>query len=164
MGLSFEKRDVPSFIQDARRAIEQQFKDEERAVFDQGPYELSEECQELGVTSSALSTLSEDDRLNVSASYNQSEESSTPQLSVDPLTCGITCIAPSILENMFKRAAQLITAKCILPVPPSGGKEFIVCSDGKKFEVTIVGKNVLHYKNNPRESNSPANRICNRYR
>lgn len=115
------------FIEEMRNIVDKQFRNEDRAVFGKGPYEIRPEFQHLAVSDVQWGKLSAEERVTRIERYVKSGMESkkdvsnkrrkvssvqalslTPLLSVTASTAGISTVPPSILATMFDKANDLV--------------------------------------------------------
>ena len=91
--LNFEKQDPAKFINVVKEVIETQFRNEDRAVFGVGPYDLAEEFSHLGASKNTVSQLSTKERDELTDTFMNSgveakktfnNSNSTTTLSIQP--------------------------------------------------------------------------------
>ena len=133
--LHFDPKEPHEFVNAMRNIIETQYRNEDRAVFAKGPYEIRPEFQHLAVNENEWSKLSAEEKIIKLEKYVQSgmeskkvlsketpksvkSSPSPPVLSFTANSAGISNIALSVLATMFDKANDLVCApNNVLPKP-----------------------------------------------
>lgn len=122
--LQFDPKQPHEFVEEMRNIVEEQYRNEDRAVFGTGPYEVRPEFQHFVVSENQLAKLTPEERISKVEKFvkcgmdgkrrlNQTkkrksinQESSV--LSVTASSSGISTIPFSILQKMFGKANDLV--------------------------------------------------------
>ena len=128
-GLHFTASKPHEFVEKIKNIIETQQRNEERAVFERGPYRVRKEFEHLTVDDKKRSQLNHEQMMKKvvefkKASMNdmrdilcpvelETQESVSPVqqlgLNITPKESGISTIPMTILESIFERASNLIS-------------------------------------------------------
>eukprot|EP00794_Sanderia_malayensis_P015515 gene15515-17099_t len=167
--LDFQMKELDKFIEEIKELVEQQFRDEDRAIFRRGPYKVSEELRHLAVDSNRWAKISVARRQAAIAKFRKTEidgrklhleaasssiSSSTNresvEFSVTAETSGITPVAMPILAKMFNKAKELLRADppIVIPQPASDNGAYLVDSYGNNTGICEHVLSVAHKKGN----------------
>eukprot|EP00794_Sanderia_malayensis_P020955 gene20955-23006_t len=159
--LSFQMKELDKFIEEIKELVEQHFRDEDRAIFGRGPYEVSEEFRHLAVDSNRWAKMSvaqkqaanakfrktgiDGRKLHLgaaSSSISSSTKRESVEFSVTAETSGISTVAMPILTTMFNKAKELLRADppIVIPQPASDNGAYLVGSYGNKLYTVKIGK------------------------
>ena len=111
--MHFDKKNLPEFIERVKEVINTQFRNEDRAVFGEGPYRLRNGFERYSVNDFQWGQLTAQQRLRKvdvfrKANMYASQCSSKQGLWLSPEDCKIDKVRLSILEVMFEKDASLI--------------------------------------------------------
>ena len=158
--LKLDSKRPHEFIDEIKNLIETQFRNEDRAVFGKGPYEIRPEFQHLGVNDQQWSKLGSEEKMRKLSKYLESgmgekrllekrdtvtKESASASvamlLPVTASTSGVTTVPKPILGAMFDKANRLLQASNhVVPKPGPSDGSFIVAGHGNTFHVVTPGK------------------------
>ena len=162
-GLNFDEKKPHEFVQEMKNIIERQYRDEDRAVFGKGPYEVRPEFQHLIVDDKTWSKMSHEQLMAKVEKYvksgmdakkvvvnkeveidNISSQDSLAATITLPITAsdsGITTVPMPILQAMFEKANQLLRKRDnVIPKPGATDGSFIVAGNSNTIHVVTLGK------------------------
>ncbi len=159
-GLKFKPTKPYKFVSNVKEIINNQFRNEERAVFGKGPYKVRPEfshlipnelkwvkmtpTQRMKVIQKFLETGMEGLTLEDLPGNPKSEEQNAEPATRIPLSAknsGIKTIPFPILESMFQKAEQLLAIPgYVIPQPASTTGSYIVAGNGNKIHIVTPGK------------------------
>lgn len=156
-GLQFDSKKPHEFIQEIKKIIETQQRNEDRAVFGKGPFQIREGFKHLVVDDIMWAQLTHEQRMRKLSTFLKAEIDdrkdpiqdpietapidTSPSLTIDAKSSGITTIPAAILEAMFQKAANLsATPGKIIPKPGATDGSFIVAGVCNKIHVVTPGK------------------------
>ena len=161
--LKFDAKKPHEFIHEIKNIIETQYRNEDRAVFGKGPYEVRPEFQHLAVDDRKWSQMTHEQRMaklntyrksdmkdkktlpsEESGSGKQSTQSAVSLAALLPVTasgCGVTTVPMPILRAMFEKANRLLnTPDHVIPKPGATDGSFIVAGHGNQVHCVTPGK------------------------
>ena len=156
-GLHFDAKNPHEFIQEIKNIIETQQRNEDRAVFGKGPFQIREGFKHLVVDDIMWAQLTHEQRMRKLSTFLKAEIDdrkdpiqdpietapidTPPSLTIDAKNSGINTIPTAILEAMFQKAANLraVPGK-IIPKPGATDGSFIVAGVCNKIHVVTPGK------------------------
>ena len=156
-GLHFDSKKPHEFIQEIKNIIETQQRNEDRAVFGKGPFQIREGFKHLVVDDITWAQLTHVQRMRKLSTFLKAEIDdrkdpiqdptetapidTPPSLTIDAKSSGITTIPAAILEAMFQKATNLrATPGKIIPKPGATDESFIVAGVCNKIHVVTPGK------------------------
>ncbi len=166
-GLSFHPKKPHEFIEEVKNIIDLQYNNEERAVFNRGPYEVAHAFKHLSVDDSKWNGMNLVQRkaaikkfmdAGVDILSNQTEEAKeakTPADDVDLNTesglhkrmtifaadSGITTIPMPILQTMFEKADKLVSTDGNVILKPGGTDgAYVVAGHSNRILIVTPGK------------------------
>jgi hypothetical protein len=157
--LNFDPKKPHEFVHDMRNIVETQYRNEDRAVFYKGPYEVRPEFQHLAVNENQWSKLSPEEKVSKLEKYVKSgmeckkellsenpkgsrrSSPSSPVISVTAASSGISNIPSSILATMFEKANDLVSApNNVIQKPGATDGSYVVAGYGNMIHCVTPGK------------------------
>lgn len=158
--LKFEAKRPHEFVDDIRNIVETQYRNEDRAVFGKGPYEVRPEFQHLAVDEKQWGSLSHEERKSRLEKYvnsgmdckkdlskckrkdrDDSSNPSTPVISMTASRTGISTMPMSVLQILFDKADKLATTQNnVIPKPGASDGSYVVAGYGNTTHSVTPGK------------------------
>ncbi len=158
--LNFDQKSPDQFINEVKNIVETQFRNEDRAVFGKGQYEIRPEFQHLAVNDLQWSKLTKG-RMRKLETYLKSSMADKRKLPIESAgdcptaesasdvmllpvtasTCGVTSVPLPILTAMFDKANHLVQVTSnVVPKPGASDGSFIVAGHGNTIHTVTPGK------------------------
>lgn len=158
--LHFDAKKPHEFIQEIKKIVETQQRNEDRAVFGKGPYQVRDGFSHLIVDDIMWGQLTHEQRMRKLSAFLKAgiEDKNdpiqdpdkpagidtSPSLTLTAENSGITTIPTAILEVMFDKAANLIAIPGnVIPKPGATDGSFIVAGACNRIHVVTPGKGAL---------------------
>ena len=153
--------------------IDLQFRNEDRAIFDKGPYELNRRFKHLAVNHEAFGQMKHEQRVKKIKVFREAGLDSKANLlnvqdppdgdngkvSVSPADCQVKLVPFPVLETMFDRANKLLAKNdFVIPKPVATDGSYIVAAKmNRVFTVTTGQGGGLH---SDKACTNKTTRIC----
>ena len=154
-GINFDKQKPQEFIEKFKEIINMQFRNEDRAIFGKGPYNLRKGLEKYYVNDFKWGQLTAQQRLTkikefrnvcLSGKNKEPEKYSTisgsdNNLSISPKDSGINTVPLSVLERIFEKAKSLVRNDgLVLEKPGATDGSYIVAGSANRIFCVSSGK------------------------
>lgn len=165
-GLHFQAKEPHVFIEEMKKIIEAQLRNEDRAVCNKGPFRVKDEFQHLVLPERKWDKLTQAQRkraikkfldAGVNEKYAVAEgerNCDSPAEIISPSTlgkekclpvpfdkCGITTVPATILQSIFVKANQLLSKdELVIPKPGATNGSFVVAGCSNNVHIVTPGK------------------------